>query len=1236
MQPYLTNTNLEEKSFTYKDLENKLKEIYAKQKSAFKINLGFGSILYQVVDQIFNYYYVSNNTLLFENAQTISNIWDLDDFIKKIMDLDLLTNYYLLKPSSSWVLAGLTNAQILIFPCENVTIGYPPIDFPDYLKYSNCIISMTTSHRTYKLYKDNKCFFRCLAYHFGCHLKCLERATDKYLDTAKRYLGREKLSGVNLDKIPQLELCFRTAINVYDLKEDGTVEVVYLSKQSFPGGGKPMYLNLYKNHFSYITNINQYAKKYKCNMCSQIFGRSDNLKAHIPTCNTGTEEIYVGGKFKPRETVFDWLEKENFYVPESDRYYKYFSVFDFEAFQEKSDEIVRGRKMISAHIPATFSISSNIPGHKEVVHIVSDGDPQKLVDCMVQIQLNQQTTASQIMRGKYRSIISTLEARLSTFEMLHKNKDKIDSHAKKNYKKMSSLLASLKKYCDQLPILGFNSQRYDIPLIRRYLPASLKRLDSLPQFVIKKTKSYMALGTKRLKYLDVVNYLAAGTSLNNFYKAFKVKTPKGCFPYEWFDNLEKMNYRGLPPQSCFYSSLSDKGIDSYTYMNCWKEWNEQKMKTFGDYTRYYNNSDVVGLVEGLEKMIAIKFEQGLDIFKESVSLASLTQVYLRRNLAEDDYFCGISEEHKHIYKDLKTFGIVGGPSIIFNRYQEANVTSIKGKNLCKKIIGFDANALYLSCLGREMPTGPYTLREKKNHYKKSIKYSKESIQWLEHKKKEFPDIRHAENHPHGEKRIGNFHVDGFSESTNTVFEYHGCYYHGHCKYYNKQKKNSSMKRERIIRNLGYKIETITSCEWNTDPRSNETIDIVPTCCTQQDIIQGVISGESFGFIKCDVHVPDHLISRFSEFPPIFKNTEIPLSAVGEHMQAYCRSISRKNGVKRSLISSMWGKDLVILTPLFEKYMEMGLICTNVEWILEFTKKPVFKWFMDYVTDTRRKADLDPAYKIRGETAKTEGNSAVGITMMDRTKHVSVKYATKEKISNHIRDPRFKTMDVLAENIFEIEKKRKSVKFDTAIQIGIAVYAYAKLNLINFWDFLNKHLDNDMYQILECDTDSLYCAFARQSIDDCVMEHMKESWKKNKYTFFSSEDDTPYEFNGVKIPFHKYDRRTGGKFKAEFVGEGMISLNSKVYHVWSLVRGKDGRFIIKTSCKGIQKKRNELVKRDFLETLQNQTTQHYVQNAGIISDGQTMKTYLQTKKGLGYFYPKRKVLADGISTTHLDI
>lgn len=54
--------------------------------------------------------------------------------------------------------------------------------------------------------------------------------------------------------------------------------------------------------------------------------------------------------------------------------------------------------------------------------------------------------------------------------------------------------------------------------------------------------------------------------------------------------------------------------------------------------------------------------------------------------------------------------VVGGPSLVFTRKHVAGVTGIRSHRfaetrLCKKIDGFDANALYLSTMLREMPCG---------------------------------------------------------------------------------------------------------------------------------------------------------------------------------------------------------------------------------------------------------------------------------------------------------------------------------------------------------------------------------------------------------------------------------------------------------------------------------------------------------------------------------------------------
>ena len=43
--------------------------------------------------------------------------------------------------------------------------------------------------------------------------------------------------------------------------------------------------------------------------------------------------------------------------------------------------------------------------------------------------------------------------------------------------------------------------------------------------------------------------------------------------------------------------------------------------------------------------------------------------------------------------------------------------------------------------------------------------------------------------------------------------------------------------------------------------------------TQDQITQAVMEDKLFGALEVDISVPDHLMSKFSEMTPMFKNTE---------------------------------------------------------------------------------------------------------------------------------------------------------------------------------------------------------------------------------------------------------------------------------------------------------------------------------------------------------------------------
>ena len=102
-----------------------------------------------------------------------------------------------------------------------------------------------------------------------------------------------------------------------------------------------------------------------------------------------------------------------------------------------------------------------------------------------------------------------------------------------------------------------------------------------------------------------------------------------------------------------------------------------------------------------------------------------------------------------------------------------------------------------------------------------------------------------------------------------------------------------------------------------------------------------------------------------------------------------------------------------------------------------------------------------------------------------------------------------------------------------------------------------------------------------------------------------------------------ERRTPGLYKLEGQGKEMVALCSKTY---ILQEGEQ----TKMSCKGINKKEVIDPMQKFHQVL---STHHSVSgtNRGFRVRDNTMFTYEQKKNGFGYFYCKRKVMADGVST-----
>ena len=111
---------------------------------------------------------------------------------------------------------------------------------------------------------------------------------------------------------------------------------------------------------------------------------------------------------------------------------------------------------------------------------------------------------------------------------------------------LTDLQESLVRYCNVLPVFGFNSAKYDLNLIKSYLLPIFVKERNIEPTDIKKVNQFISFKFGDFQLLDIMNFLGGARSLDSFLKAYKTSETKGFFPYEWFDHLEKMQKPNFP------------------------------------------------------------------------------------------------------------------------------------------------------------------------------------------------------------------------------------------------------------------------------------------------------------------------------------------------------------------------------------------------------------------------------------------------------------------------------------------------------------------------------------------------------------------------------------------------------------------------------------------------------------------------------------------------------------------
>ena len=479
-------------NLTAQVIEEKLDRVLDKLKCVAKLNLALGLILKNIEDGKFRYFYAHENNTLLEQSELVSNkdeMAKLEEILKKT---DVIQSCTKKRSNTKWRFLTLTNLTIFAALLKDIPMGCKDAVLPESLLKNHTVNCLTFEKNTRKPYNDNLCLFRALALHLHGNER-LEEETSKLFNlflVNSTNTDPSKFQGVCMDDIPSVEDIVGINIFIYDIDLIDGAMVGELARRSIKMYEKSVQLMRYNNHICYVDNIHALFKAFRCPTCDTYFQKTGNLERHLVRCSERVKHIYPKNVYQLLELFFDKLDSFGIQYTDDQKLFNNLAVFDIESICIPVEKFknTETTTWIGKHVPISVSISSNLIA-KPI--ILCNSNPRDLVESFIdavevlatrskaQIKLEFLEIEPAIKSKLARTLESLNERRCRNqrvfdfedhcFEDDNEEKDASTQFLQMQKNQLIELQEHLERYCNVLPVFGFNSANYDINLIKSYL-----------------------------------------------------------------------------------------------------------------------------------------------------------------------------------------------------------------------------------------------------------------------------------------------------------------------------------------------------------------------------------------------------------------------------------------------------------------------------------------------------------------------------------------------------------------------------------------------------------------------------------------------------------------------------------------------------------------------------------------------------------------------------------------------
>ena len=392
----------------------RLLEAWERQLSCVKLNCSMGCVLENKTNGQLRYFHASaNNATVFPSPRLMSSRTGLERFFDELLNVDLQEQAIRRRPSTEWKLRFLTNISFYLFKLKNMArIGGDDgkEKLPEFIKRNRNIVALDG-------YDDNLCFFRCLYLHMNPKggnrppKRRVKAIPATFLCHSDAPTDVQKF-GVSIDDLVLAEKCFGVRIIVLGSRADGSSLV---SRTSTAKTGETLYLNVSRGHFSYIRNIDAFAKSYVCPTCGTCFDRFFKCKRHKCRPDKASRYVFKGGVFESPPTIFSKLGKFAGIVvgDEQDRrYYRYVITYDFECFLPSmgTPASTHSTTYDNTHEFLSVSVCSNVPGFRLPVCFVRKSSVSECVGRFVAYLDRVSRVAGALVKRRFADVFDKLRA----------------------------------------------------------------------------------------------------------------------------------------------------------------------------------------------------------------------------------------------------------------------------------------------------------------------------------------------------------------------------------------------------------------------------------------------------------------------------------------------------------------------------------------------------------------------------------------------------------------------------------------------------------------------------------------------------------------------------------------------------------------------------------------------------------------------------------------------------------